>query len=127
MPQTTQQLPSEMTPDIEMVEEIKVTPRSSTSKMQTMQNTKKTGVDVVENAKPGTSRPKSCMKNRTLTFHINYLDNVYKINLSELSTLSKCRQYLDERRFSRDKTSQIIKPLFFFQEILSNLYGVKRL
>lgn len=92
MPQTTQQLPSEMTPDIEMVEEIKVTPRSSTSKLQIVQNSKKTGVmktDVVENAKPGTSRPKSCMKNRTLTFHINYLDNVYKINLSELSTLSK--------------------------------------
>lgn len=94
MPQTTQQLPSEMTPDIEMVEEIKVTPRSSTSKLQTMQNSKKTGAvktDVAESAKPGTSRPKSCMKNRTLTFHINYLDNVHKINLSELSTLSKCR------------------------------------
>lgn len=93
MPQTTQQLPSEMTPDIEMVEEIKVTPRSSTSKLQMVQNAKNTGVvkaDVVESAKPGTSRPKSCMKNRTLTFHINYLDNVYKINLSELSTLSKC-------------------------------------
>lgn len=97
MPQTTQQLPSEMTPDIEMVEEIKVTPRSSTSKLQTMQNSKKTGAvktDMAENAKPGTSRPKSCMKNRTLTFHVNYLDNVYKINLSELSTLSKCEFYI---------------------------------
>lgn len=94
MPQTTQQLPSEMTPDIEMVEEIKVTPRSSSSKLQVVQNSKKTAstkADVVENAKPGTSRPKSCMKNRTLTFHINYLDNVHKINLSELSTLSKYR------------------------------------
>jgi len=94
MPQTTQQLPSEMTPDIEMVEEIKVTPRSSSSKLQTVQNSKNTGAiktDIVENAKPGTSRPKSCMKNRTLTFHINYLDNVYKINISDLSTLSKCR------------------------------------
>lgn len=95
MPQTTQQLPSEMTPDIEMVEEIKVTPRSaSSSKLQVVQNSKKTGpakADVVESAKPGTSRPKSCMKNRTLTFHINYLDNVHKINLSELSTLSKYR------------------------------------
>jgi len=94
MPQTTQQLPSEMTPDIEMVEEIKVTPRSSSSsKLQTVQNSKNTGAvkaDIVENAKPGTSRPKSCMKNRTLTFHINYLDNVYKINISDVSTLSKC-------------------------------------
>lgn len=98
MPQTTQQLPSEMTPDIEMVEEIKVTPRSSSSssssKLHTMQNSIKTGAmkaDLVESAKPGTSRPKSCMKNKTLTFHINYLDNVYKLTLSELSTLSKCR------------------------------------
>ena len=95
MPQTTQQLPSEMAPDIEMVEEIKVTPlssSSSSSKLQTVQNSKKTGAmkaDTVESAKPGTSRPKSCMKNRQLTFHINYLDNVYKINLSDLSTLSK--------------------------------------
>ncbi|XP_071557811.1 FAS-associated factor 1 isoform X2 [Temnothorax nylanderi] len=97
MPQTTQQLPSEITPDIEMVEEIKVTPRSSTSKLQTVQNSNKPGAvkaDVVENAKPGTSRPKSCMKNRTLTFHINYLDNVYKINLSELSTLRELKQFI---------------------------------
>lgn len=92
MPQTTQQLPSEMAPDIEMVEEIKVTPRSaSTSKLQNLNRTESAAkADVVESAKPGTSRPKSCMKIRTLTFHINYLDNVYKINLSELSTLSKC-------------------------------------
>ncbi|XP_011867106.1 PREDICTED: FAS-associated factor 1 isoform X2 [Vollenhovia emeryi] len=96
MPQTTQQLPSEMTPDIEMVEEIKVTPRSSTSKPQTVQNSKKVAAaakaDVVENAKPGTSRPKSCMKNRTLTFHITYLENVHKINLSELSTLRELKE-----------------------------------
>lgn len=93
MPQGTQQLPSEMAPDIEMVEEIKVIPHSSSAKLLiTAQSSKKieaTKADVVENAKPGTSRPKSCMRNRTLTFHINYLDNVYKLNLSEMSTLSK--------------------------------------
>ncbi|EGI70162.1 PREDICTED: FAS-associated factor 1 isoform X1 [Acromyrmex echinatior] len=100
MPQTTQQLPSEMAPDIEMVEEIKVTPlssSSSSSKLQTVQNSKKTGAmkaDTVESAKPGTSRPKSCMKNRQLTFHINYLDNVYKINLSDLSTLRDLKQFI---------------------------------
>ncbi|XP_011168578.1 FAS-associated factor 1 isoform X2 [Solenopsis invicta] len=99
MPQTTQQLPSEMAPDIEMVEEIKVTPRSSSSsKLQTMQNSKKTGavstVDTVENSKPGTSRPKSCMKNRTLTFHVTYLNDVYKINISELSTLKELKQFI---------------------------------
>ncbi|KAL6264814.1 hypothetical protein P5V15_004909 [Pogonomyrmex californicus] len=97
MPQTTQQLPSEMTPDIEMVEEIKVTPRSSSSKLQAVQNSKKTvtaKADIVENAKPGTSRSKSCMKNRILTFHINYLDNIYKLNLSELSTLRDLKQFI---------------------------------
>ncbi|KYN14165.1 FAS-associated factor 1 [Trachymyrmex cornetzi] len=103
MPQTTQQLPSEMAPDIEMVEEIKVTPlsssssSSSSSKLQTVQNSNKTGAmkaDIVESAKPGTSRPKSCMKNRQLTFHINYLDNVYKINLSDLSTLRDLKQFI---------------------------------
>ncbi|GAB1860812.1 Fas-associated factor 1 [Camponotus japonicus] len=96
MPQGTQQLPSEMTSDIEMVEEIKITPHSSSSKQQTAQNSKKIGTkaDIVESAKPGTSRPKSCMRNRTLTFHINYLDNVYKINLSELSTLKDLKQFI---------------------------------
>lgn len=99
MPQGTQQLPSEMAPDIEMVEEIKAIPQSSSTKLQaTAQNSKKiigntpkVVSDTAENARPGTSRPKSCMRNRTLTFHINYLDNDYKINLSELSTLSKYR------------------------------------
>lgn len=101
MPQGTQQLPSEMNSDIEMIEEIKVTPHSSSSsKLQTAQSSKKIGTtkaDVVESAKPGTSRPKSCMRNRTLTFHVNYLDNVYKINLSELSTLSKCRLLIKKK------------------------------
>ncbi|XP_050454292.1 FAS-associated factor 1 isoform X1 [Cataglyphis hispanica] len=98
MPQGTQQLPSEMNSDIEMIEEIKVTPHSSSSsKLQTAQNSKKIGTtkaDIIESAKPGTSRPKSCMRNRTLTFHINYLDNVYKINLSELSTLKDLKQFI---------------------------------
>ncbi|XP_029157021.1 FAS-associated factor 1 isoform X1 [Nylanderia fulva] len=97
MPQGTQQLPSEMAPDIEMVEEIKIIPHSSSAKPQTAQSSKKietTKADVVESAKPGTSRPKSCMRNRMLTFHINYLDNVYKINLSELSTLKDLKQFI---------------------------------
>nr|XP_012222089.1 PREDICTED: FAS-associated factor 1 isoform X2 [Linepithema humile] len=99
MPRGTQQLPSEMAPDIEMVEEIKATPRSSSSsKLQIAQNSKKIGTttkaDIIESAKPGTSRPKSCMRNRILTFHLNYLDNVYKINLSELSTLRDLKQFI---------------------------------
>ncbi|XP_020281775.1 FAS-associated factor 1 [Pseudomyrmex gracilis] len=102
MPQGTQQLPSEMAPDIEMVEEIKAIPQSSSTKLQAIaQNTKKligntpkVVSDTAENARPGTSRPKSCMRNRTLTFHINYLDNDYKINLSELSTLKDLKQLI---------------------------------
>lgn len=98
MPRGTQQLPSEMGPDIEMVEEVvKATPRSSSSgALQTAQNSRRVGTtttktDVAENAKPGTSRPKSWMRNRTLTFHINYLNTVYKIHLPESSTFGKQR------------------------------------
>ncbi|EZA56540.1 FAS-associated factor 1 isoform X3 [Ooceraea biroi] len=100
MPRGTQQLPSEMAPDIEMIEEIKATPRSaSSSKIQTPQSSRKIAIKAAdatsaESAKPGTSRPKSCMRNRTLTFHINYLDNVHKINLSELSTLRDLKQFI---------------------------------
>lgn len=98
MPQDTQQLPSEIGPDIEMLEEVKATPRSSSSILQTPQNSRKIGTtkaDIIESAKPGTSRPNSCMKNRTLTFHIYYHNNVYKINMSESSTLGKRRYIID--------------------------------
>lgn len=92
MPQDTQQLPSEIGPDIEMLEEVKAIPRSSSSMLQTSQNSRKIGTtkaDIIESAKPGTSRPNSCMRNRTLTFHIYYHNSVYKINMSESSTLGK--------------------------------------
>lgn len=88
MPHGTQQLPSEMSPDIEMIEEIERMPHSSSSSSQTVHDSKSNSkMDVVENSKPGTSKPRNCA--RTITFRINYLNNVYRINLSEFSCLSK--------------------------------------
>lgn len=93
MPQDTQQLPSEIGPDIEMLEEIKAAPHTSSSMLQASQNSRKIGTtkaDIIESSKPGTSRPNnSCMRNRTLTFHINYHNSVYKISMPESSTLGK--------------------------------------
>lgn len=88
MPSGTQQLPSEMTPDIEMIEEIRATPCVPSSAAQ---------MDVVENAKPGTSRPKSCARGRTLTFRIDYLNSVFNIDLSELSCLKDLKHLIWER------------------------------
>lgn len=90
MPHGTQQLPSEISPDIEMIEEIERMPHSSTLSSQTVCTSKNNSkVDVVENSKPGTSKPKSCVRGRTLTFHIIHLNNEYEINLSEQSSLSE--------------------------------------
>lgn len=86
----TQQLPSEVSPDIEMIEEIERMPQAHSLSSQTNCDPKSNSkVEVTENSKPGTSKPKSCEKERTLTFHINHLNNEYKINLSEFSSLSK--------------------------------------
>ncbi|XP_076635761.1 fas associated factor casp isoform X2 [Colletes latitarsis] len=98
MPRGTQQLPSEMSPDIEMIEEIERMPHSSSSSSQTVHDSKSNSkMDVVENSKPGTSKLKNCARERILTFRINYLSNVYKINLSELSSLRDLKQLIWER------------------------------
>lgn len=90
MPRGTQQLPSERSPDIEMIEEIERTPLSSSSSSQSVQETKSNSkMDVVENSKPGTSKPKNCGKARMITFHVNYLGVVHEIKLSELASFSK--------------------------------------
>ncbi|XP_014469336.1 PREDICTED: FAS-associated factor 1 isoform X2 [Dinoponera quadriceps] len=97
MPQDTQQLPSEIGPDIEMLEEVKAMPRSSSSILQTSQNSRKIGTtkaDIIESAKPGTSRPNSCIRNRTLTFHIYYHNSIYKIHTPESSTLGDLKQLI---------------------------------
>ncbi|XP_043257171.1 FAS-associated factor 1 isoform X2 [Colletes gigas] len=98
MPRGTQQLPSEMSPDIEMIEEIERMPHSSSSSSQTVHDSKSNSkMDVVENSKPGTSKLKNCARERILTFRIKYLSNVYKINLSELSSLSDLKQLIWEQ------------------------------
>ncbi|XP_076178069.1 fas associated factor casp isoform X2 [Ptiloglossa arizonensis] len=96
MPHGTQQLPSEMSPDIEMIEEIERMPHSSSSSSQTVHDSKSNSkMDVVENSKPGTSKPRNCA--RTITFRINYLNNVYRINLSEFSCLRDLEQLIWEQ------------------------------
>ncbi|KAG7201589.1 hypothetical protein KM043_004333 [Ampulex compressa] len=97
MPRGTQQLPSEMSPDIEMIEEIKGKSCPSSSTHQTVLVPKNnTNMDILETAKPGTSTPNSCARGRILTFHINYRNSVLKINMSELSTLRDLRQSIWE-------------------------------
>lgn len=93
MSRSTQQLPSEMSPDIEMIEEIKGTSHSSpwsssSSSAPKIGRSAKNNMkfNTTENANPGTSRPTNCI-DRTLTFHIHYLNSVYEINISELSSI----------------------------------------
>ncbi|XP_033310087.1 FAS-associated factor 1 isoform X1 [Bombus bifarius] len=91
----TQQLPSEVSPDIEMIEEIERMPQAHSLSSQTNCDPKSNSkVEVTENSKPGTSKPKSCERERTLTFHINHLNNEYKINLSEFSSLKDLKQLI---------------------------------
>ncbi|XP_078048361.1 fas associated factor casp isoform X2 [Augochlora pura] len=99
MPSDTQQLPSEMSPDIEMIEEIERMPHSSSSSAsQTVNDTENsTKVDVIENSKPGTSKYKNFTRARTLTFCINYLSNVHIINIPESSSVRDLKQLIWER------------------------------
>nr|XP_033341145.1 FAS-associated factor 1 isoform X1 [Megalopta genalis] len=99
MPSDTQQLPSEMSPDIEMIEEIERMPHSSSSSAsQTVNDTKNsTKVDVIENSKPGTSKYKNYARARTLTFCVNYLSNVHIINIPESSSVRDLKQLIWER------------------------------
>lgn len=90
MLRSTQQLPSEISPDIEMIEEIERMPQSHSFSSQTNCDSKNNSImEVTENSKPGTSKSKTCERERTLTFHVNHLNNEYEINLSEFSSLSK--------------------------------------
>lgn len=90
MLRATQQPSSEISSDVEMIEEIETIPHSSSLRPPIVCGSKSNSkVEVTENSKPGTSKPKACVRERTLTFHVNHLNNEYKINLSELSTLSK--------------------------------------
>ncbi|CAK9830976.1 FAS-associated factor 1 [Anthophora retusa] len=94
----TQPLPSDISPDIEMIEEIERMPNSSSLPSQTVCGSKSNSkMEVTENSKPGTSKPKSCAKEKTLTFNINHRNNEYKINLSELSSFKDLKQLIWEQ------------------------------
>ncbi|XP_024936165.1 FAS-associated factor 1 isoform X2 [Cephus cinctus] len=101
MPQDSQQLPSEMGPDIEMIEEIRGNSRNSLSSSseiaQTLKNTNTPRADVVEIVKPGTSRPRNSSGPRTLTFHINYSNQVIQIDLPETRTVGDLKHLIWEQ------------------------------
>ncbi|XP_043525545.1 FAS-associated factor 1 isoform X1 [Frieseomelitta varia] len=95
MLRSTQQLSSEVSPDIEMIEEIERMPQAHSLQSQTNCDSKSSSkVEITENSKPGTSKPKSSERERILTFHINYLSDEYKINLSEFSSLKDLKQLI---------------------------------
>lgn len=93
MHRDTQQLPSEMSPDVEMVEVVKGVPvitfSSSSEVAHAPRNTMTPMTDHTENVRPGTSNVKNSITARIITFHIRYLDQIYKIDISESCTLSK--------------------------------------
>ncbi|XP_076245106.1 fas associated factor casp isoform X2 [Calliopsis andreniformis] len=101
VPKATQQLPSEMSPDIEMIEEIKRTPQLSSPSFHIAQESKSTSkMDVVENSiagLPGTSKPKNCGKARIITFHVHYLSTVHEIKLPEYSSLRDLKCLICEK------------------------------
>ncbi|XP_012278050.1 FAS-associated factor 1 [Orussus abietinus] len=103
MPQDSQQLPSEMSPDIEMIEEIRGNQpqqpqQSFTSEvfLQAPTNSNTTKVNVTEVVKPGTSKPKCHKVPRLLTFNVNYDNRVVKIEISETSTVGDLKHLIWE-------------------------------
>lgn len=87
----TQQLPSEINPDVEMVEVVQGVPVITFSSSDVTQTPKSESIlkDNSENIKPGTSNTETSTIPKILTFQVHYLNTVYKINISELCTLSK--------------------------------------
>lgn len=92
IPQDMPQPTSEASPDIEMIEEIRNVRydgpvhsiRSNPAQSSAMD------VDVVEAIAPSTSRSKNtASSSRSLTFHINYQNKVYHINISETQTFGE--------------------------------------
>ena len=92
MPINTQQLPSEASNDVVMVEEVQGPNRNSDSPeitcVKKKTNNSSTSMEVDESL-PGTSRPKPIPPPRVLTFHITHDKTVHTINLLESSTLGK--------------------------------------
>ncbi|XP_058789619.1 FAS-associated factor 1 [Phymastichus coffea] len=96
MPQNTQQLPSELNRDIEMIEEIKHVSKNSSNTISTLQN-KSLNSPKVE-ILPGTSSSKTLCKSlpgssrlkeqsKILTFHVHYQSKTVKIEMSDTNTI----------------------------------------
>ncbi|XP_046751610.1 FAS-associated factor 1 isoform X1 [Diprion similis] len=78
MPEDSQQLPSEMGPDIEMIQEIRRTPEIIDI-VTIPSNSSPPIIRVPENTRAGTSKTRS--NTSTVTFHIHYMDTVFDIQL----------------------------------------------
>lgn len=98
MPQNTQQLPSELNRDIEMIEEIKHVPKNISDITPTLQNknseSHKTEILPGTSSSrtsamslPGSSRLKD--QSRRLTFHIHYQTKTIEIEIPDTSTVGK--------------------------------------
>ncbi|XP_011298311.1 FAS-associated factor 1 [Fopius arisanus] len=83
----TQQLPSEMSPDIEMMEVVQGVPVVTFSSSSDVTKNKIQQSQQDYFAKPGTSSLKKS-KSTILTFNVKYLDHIYKIDISDSCTLS---------------------------------------
>lgn len=91
MPINTQQLPSETSNDVVMIEEVHRPNRNNdsieiTSVTKSLTNNRSTGMEIDE-ILPGTSRSKPNLPSRMLTFHITLDKTIHTITTSESSTL----------------------------------------
>ncbi|XP_044589997.1 FAS-associated factor 1 [Cotesia glomerata] len=95
----SQQLPSEINPDVEMVEVVEGVPTVTFSSSDTTSPTKDSTAskEKSENPKPGTSHIEVSEVPKILTFYVHYLNAVYKINLSELCTLRDLKYAIFEK------------------------------
>nr|XP_012141640.1 PREDICTED: FAS-associated factor 1 isoform X3 [Megachile rotundata] len=123
MPRGTQQLPSEITPDIEMIEEIERMPHSSTLSSQTACAPKNNSkVDIVENSKPGTSKPKSCDLKQLIWEQTNILPCQQRLYgwKKEPESLNTSLQSLDLPKENTLYVSPVSEDVDLTTDILSN-------
>ncbi|XP_066592439.1 FAS-associated factor 1 [Prorops nasuta] len=101
MPRDTQQLPSEQSPDVEMIEEIKHAPIISASpapEITCVSNKMDTAsMDSIENAKPSTSKLQNCSTHKKLTFHFQCPNQIFKVELPEQCTITDLQQIVWEK------------------------------
>jgi hypothetical protein len=97
MPQNTQQLPSELNQDIEMIEEKKHVSKNSSDLVHKQQNKNVYRVDQIE-VLPGTSNSKNIEtilagsnrlkdQRRILTFYIHYQSKTFQIEISDTNSV----------------------------------------